>query len=147
MDYDDYYDEDDEDIYQVGFKDISRVSAYDPEAVYNLGNKNVMRSLSDETKFKTFLEINFKELKLALGLGENDLEVLKSTTLKLKDLKYKNPGTFILGYYSVRNNKINKASFDEAVKKGIPILKKYSYVSPEDVLKYARFWSLHLSES
>lgn len=145
-DYLDMFGGDDEEgeVYKVGFKDLERTSAYDPELDYNIKDRNTMRNLSDEIKFKIFTKIIFEKLKGPLKLGEQDLEILYEKRLQTKDIKYKNTGAFILGYYCIRDKKIDKEAFNKAKTIGMPILKEYTKISAEDILKYARYWTLYL---
>ena len=73
-------------------------------------------------------------------LSNIDIDFMLEKTLNIKNIKYKNPTAYVLGYIiSDGGNKINKNKFKQVVDKILPEFKDFG-VEPEDVLRYGRFW-------
>jgi hypothetical protein len=61
------------------------------------------------------------------------------------NIQYKNPLGFILGYLATNNgSKLKKENVMFVIKTILPKLKKDSGIEPEDVIRYARFWTKYL---
>jgi hypothetical protein len=58
---------------------------------------------------------------------------------KIKNVEDKNIKAYVLGYYVVRNNKINKDLLNSKIVNNV--LKLYlNEVNKNDIIRYARFW-------
>ena len=124
--------------FQATYEQTTLVGMGKNESV-NLRDRRVAMNLSDDAKFKIYMTIIYNSLKEPLNLNANDLEYMLDKVVEMKDIFYKSPAAFVLGYSVIQNKKINKNKFDAAVKLGLPEINKQSNIQPEDILKYARY--------
>lgn len=99
-------------------------------------------NLTPEERFLIFSDAISRKLNV-YKLGNRDIDNILEKTKDIKNLKYKNPTAYVLGYVVSEGGKIiNYERFDRVVNEELPDFKG-SGVEPADVLRYARFW-LHL---
>ena len=95
------------------------------------------QQLNKHEEFNIILEAVFYELKDYLNVGGDWINRLTELSSNIRNIQYKNPKAFILGYYVLENNKISKKKFDFVSKN---ILKNIDDVKGEDVIRYARLF-------
>jgi hypothetical protein len=100
-----------------------------------LNNTLFRLNLNDEEKFSLFLNAAFNNVKETLDLNDRDLVILLELIPKIPYLMYKNPTAYVLGYYTLKNNVINK----DKVNKVFKVLNKFESITEPDVIRYARF--------
>ena len=106
----------------------------------DIGGKKNRLLMTDEEKFKEGIQNYFLAYKDDLKFSDNQLKIISDTIYQIKDVQYKNPLAYILGYYVYDNQKkdyINEKKFNAAVKNIIP--KETSVISSPDIIRYARF--------
>ncbi len=106
----------------------------------------------DITKFKLMhmsdidrFTINFchfiKSRGEELNLSNQDKDIIESEIYRLPMIRYKNPVTFILGYYvRLRFNPIDKST----MKVISPYIDPQRNITLQEIVKYARYWNARL---
>jgi hypothetical protein len=100
-------------------------------------HKKLFKNMSGEERFKQ--SVNFY-----INLLREKLKISEATENRLMDcdnfpnIKYKNSICYILGYYVLNQDQIDKARFNNIIENVVPDLGEN--IRPEDVLRYARFW-------
>lgn len=119
-------------------------------------NKRVQRaSMTPEDNFAMALEKQFTRFKEngIYALNEQDWLNLFGSFGRIKHIGDKNPIAYIFGYIVSKGGyKVDKQMFNKVVKDVLPKLAKdpgqgpvtYEGIAPEDILRYARYWNLHL---
>lgn len=73
------------------------------------------------------------------------INYLLSKAKEIKDVRYLNPTAYILGSLCLNDqHKIDKDKYNNIVTKVLPKTEASNSVFQEDVLRYARFWELHI---
>ena len=72
-------------------------------------------------------------------LSNSDIDLILEKTKNIKNIKYKNPTAYVLGYIISNGGTINKKKFQKVRDEILPEFKDFG-VEPEDVLRYGRFW-------
>lgn len=105
-------------------------------------NKRLYRlTLSDTDKFKSLVSIYFERFKGDINLNEADFSSLISRIDSIPKVKSLNPIGYILGYYLIKGNNIDKARFKRVSKDILPMITE---VKEPDVIRYARLWKERL---
>jgi hypothetical protein len=126
--------------YQPSYSDFSRLhTSYAGLLSSELPDefKSVGRYLENSEE-KSFLNVikSFRDLETILHLSENDLQNIMSYVSNINNIQYKNSYGIILGYYVLKNNRIDVNKLNN--------LEEYIYsnldygIQKEDVIRYAR---------
>lgn len=112
----------------------------------NLGElqKKINRMVqSPDDRFIIYVNAIFRKMISGdiINLSEPDLVNMLSKVKNIRNIEYKNPTAYILGYIASQGG--NKKPLDKAtVNKVLNILPKIDDISitPPDVIRYARYW-------
>lgn len=94
-------------------------------------------SAPPDEKFKILVSVMFATYKDELQLSFKDFDILIEKIDYLENISYKNPLAYILGYYTIDKNSINKKRFENVCE---IVLKTLDYIKPPDVIRYGRMW-------
>jgi hypothetical protein len=103
-----------------------------------------IRKLSKEDRFKTLVIIEWLRFKEALGYGENISDTFIDAFDAIPHIGYKNPKLFVVSFYCLENNKINKTRLNRLFEM-LETESIFKRIQKEDVVKYARLWEMILS--
>ena len=76
-------------------------------------------------------------------MDEKKREILLSKVGNITNVQYKNPSAYILGYLALNKGQIDKKRVKHIFNSVLPDFKEEG-VTPPDVIRYARYWSLFL---
>lgn len=97
-----------------------------PEDRFLIAVDALSRKINDESKVK---------------ISQNDIDEMLERTRSIRNLKYKNPAGYILGYVASRGGRsLKEKDVKEVIDHALPLVAETNGVEPSDVLRYARFW-------
>ena len=135
---DSYGSEPDLDI--INTNDIFQQSIHDHKRIY-VGHpllKNCDQPDSNEQRFACSLSSFLMKSNIYEIDDYNVLNNILNPVSKIKNIEDKNIKAYVLGYYVIRNNKINKDLLDSTIINDM--LKLYSNeINKIDIIRYARF--------
>lgn len=150
---DDFQEDTDVQNYQMEAKAFERVSQgrlhefLSTSATTQL-EKGGRQVLTPEDRFIIKLNtqcLAMREDKTA-DISDKDIDTMLEKTRQISDLKYKNPLAYILGYIATKGGKSLKvADVKDVIKNILPSVATEGDVAPQDVVRYARFWSIYLN--
>jgi hypothetical protein len=81
----------------------------------------------------------------SLKISNNDMTVMAEKSLVIHDLEYKNPAGYVLGFLaSSGGRKMSEKNINFVIEELLPIVGKDYGITPPDVIRYARYWTLVL---
>lgn len=96
--------------------------------------RRLIRSgLNDEERFKVILQGYINKFREDLSITDRDVNNISEILTNIRHLKYKNPPSFLMGYYVLKNRSIDKNRLKQAES-----LVKDDDVFMPDIVRYAR---------
>ena len=145
-----YSDEDNDDYYDYDYEDnIEEDKKYGDEfkAFERIGFQNILLSgdrktgiISDEERFAEKVNVYLQKYREEL-FDDSQISYLLDKINSIKDVRFKNSLAYVLGYYVVDSDSINKYINKNKFNKIKKIIKTESeIVSLPDIIRYARMW-------
>lgn len=76
-----------------------------------------------------------------IKITQQDMRIMADKSLNVKELQYKNPVGYILGYIvSMGGQKIDSARLKKVIDDILPLVGEDGGIEPPDVIRYARYW-------
>lgn len=103
-------------------------------------NKMVQDPMDRFMVYVDAISRNISSAEKGIVLDNNDIIRMLKNAKKIKNVQYKNPSAYILGYLASEGGKeMKKENVANVIKKGIPLVREGN-VEPPDVVRYARYW-------
>jgi len=100
-------------------------------------------TLSPEDRFLIAVDALSRKIseESRLKLSQEDINDMLERSRTLKNMRYKNPAAYILGYLASKGgSRLDVRDFQEVVEEVLPLVSATNGVEPADVLRYARMW-------
>ena len=107
--------------------------------------KKMMRELSSpEDRFRVYVDAISRKLSSdeTVHISNPDIDAMLDKNSQIKDIRYKNPTAYILGFLATRGGR-NMDNVSNIIRNVLPAIGDVGVEAP-DVVRYARYWVLHL---
>ena len=81
-----------------------------------------------------------KSIRLLKGLHKDDIQRMIEPLWSIEHIEFKNPVAYMLGYYVVVGNRIDRGRFDIVKRELENITTQRNEITPTDVIRYAYYW-------
>ncbi len=143
----DYYGDEDGGGMEAEMKAFERVSAGNPfrdlmSASIDAEKRRGKPTLpTDKFYLKAYQMTNKINEESDIKITQEDMRIMAEKSQTIKDLQYKNPTAYILGYIVSRGgSRIDKGRFDNIVEGVLPLVAEEGGIEAPDILRYARYW-------
>lgn len=129
------FDNEQQDVFE---KDIFSNDTHPIEQIGGTGStKADIRNPSLQLSFMVSTAIKMFTEQHLIRLSKGEINILEQESKKTLNRQYKNPYCFILGFYILSSNTIDRVKFKEVCK----LIPDFPFpVKDYDILRYARFW-------
>jgi len=155
--FDRFDDDVDERMFEQGPQFVADIHAFDRTGVGRLGTEIVGGKIGDlqkrmdremsspEDRFSMYVDAISRKLEGdgIVHISNTDIETMLDKIPEIKDVKYKNPTAYILGFLASRGGR-SMDNVSNIIKNVVPSVKDVGVEAP-DVIRYARYWNLHLT--
>lgn len=107
--------------------------------------KKMSRELSSpEDRFKIYVDAISRKLEGdgTVHISNQDIDAMLDKVSEIENVRYKNPTAYILGFLASRGGR-NMDNVTNVIKNVLPLIGDVGVEAP-DVVRYARYWTLHL---
>lgn len=137
-----------------GMRELDLVGAERDAFLTDANTALERRMMSPLDKFRNSVNSVARNLvNMGLTLSNEDVVRMLSKASEIENVGFKNPTAYVLGYWVVQNGTISKEKVEHIINRFIfrkvndtneEFLLIQSSVSGIDVVRYARYWTMHL---